>query len=90
MGRMTAGPPDLLTTDELVVAGGVTRELLYRWAAQRLIARPTFTDSPTGGLIAVWSRDSLERVRFICKKQREGATPKELADLVRERWFAGH
>lgn len=77
---------NLLTTDELLVAGGVSRELLYRWVAQRLVERPTFAASPDGRLIAVWPREALERARFVGKRERQGLTPKEVADLVRERW----
>ena len=83
-----ADRPNLLTTDELLVAGGVSRELLYRWVAQRLIERPTFTASPDGGLIAVWPCEALERVRFVGDGERQGLTVKELANLLRERWPA--
>ena len=78
---------ELVTTEELLVAGGVTREVLYRWVAQKLLARPTFTTS-TSGLIAAWPREALEKVRFIVKKQREDLPLNELVDLVRARWPA--
>jgi len=81
-----ADRPNLLTTDELLVAGGLTREVLYRWVAQRLIERPTFTAAPDGSPIAVWPREALERARFVSTKQ--DLTVKELANLVRERWPA--
>ena len=82
---MPARCRDLVTTEELLAAGGVTREILYVWVAQRLLARPTFTTS-TSGLIAAWPRAALEKVRFIIKMQREELPLKELVELVHARW----
>ena len=82
---MTARRRDLVTTEELLAVGGVTRDVLYTWIAQRLLARPTFTTS-TSGLIAVWPREVLEKVRFIVEKQRKELPLKELVDLVHARW----
>ncbi len=84
---MPAKLSDPVTTDDLLVAAGVTREDLYRWVAQKLLARPTLTDSPSG-VVAVWPSTTLERVRFIVKKQREELPLKEIVDLVRARWPA--
>ena len=69
------------------MAGGMTREVLYLWVAQKLLARPTFMTSTTG-VIAVWPREGLEKVRFIVKKQREELPLKELLVLVNARWPA--
>lgn len=84
---MPAKPSDPVTTDDLLVACGVTREDLYKWVAQKLLARPTLTDSPSG-LVAVWPGTALDRVRFIVKKQREELPLNELVELVRARWPA--
>ena len=84
---MPAKLSDPVTTDDLLVAAGVTREDLYRWVAQKLLTRPTLTDSPSG-VVAVWPSTTLERVRFIVKKQREELPLKEIVDLVRARWPA--
>lgn len=83
---VVAARPNLLTTDELLAAGGLTREVLYKWVAQKLIKRPTFTAALDGRPIAVWPREALARARFVSKKQ--GLTTKELAKLVRKRWPA--
>ena len=84
---MPARRCDLVTTEELLTAGGVTRDVLYAWVAQGLLARPTFTTT-TSGLIAVWPREALEKVRFIVEKQREEPPLKELVELVHARWAA--
>lgn len=84
---MSARRREPVTTEELLAAGGMTREVLYIWVAQKLLARPTFTTS-TSGLIAVWPREALEKVRFIVEKQREELPLKELVELVHARWPA--
>jgi hypothetical protein len=84
---MSARCREPVTTEELLVAGGVTREVLYKWVAQKLLARPTFTTS-TSGLIAVWPRETIEKVRYILEKQREELPLKELVALVHARWPA--
>ena len=84
---MSARRREPLTTEELLITAGVTREAVYMWVAQKLLARPTFTTG-TSSLIAVWPHDTHERVRFILEKQREGLPLKELVELVRARWPA--
>ena len=77
----------MVTTEELLLAAGVSREVIYKWVAQRLLARPTFTTS-TSGLIAVWPREALAKVRFIAKKEREDLPLKELVNAMQARWPA--
>ena len=85
---MPAKPRYSVTTEELLVAGGMPREVLYKWVAQKLLARPNFTTSARGVVVAVWPREAVEQVRFIVKMQREGLALSELVDLMHVRWPA--
>lgn len=78
---MTAKRDDPITTSDLVNACGVTREMLYRWLARKLLSRPMISNSG-----AVWSRGTLDRARFIVSVMREGSTEEEAIDRARERW----
>ena len=77
----------MVTTEELLLASGVSREVIYKWVAQGLLARPTFTTS-TSGLIAAWPREALAKVRFVAKKEREDLPLKEIIRAMQARWPA--
>ena len=85
---MPAKPRYSVTTEELLAAGDMTREVLYKWVSQKLLARPNFTTSTRCVVVAVWPREALAQVRFIVKMLREELPLSELVDLMRARWPA--
>ena len=84
--RVPARARDHVTTEELLAITSKTRDVLYRWAAQKLLPRPWVAPAADGSLAAAWAPEALERVRFIVAKERQGLTIEEIAGLVDARW----
>lgn len=74
LATMNNRPPvrDYVTTEKLLAVTKSTRDTLYRWVALRLLLRPRILTDSKGHPFAAWSVDSLDRVRFIIGKEREG------------------
>ena len=85
---MTARPlvRDHVSTEELLAVTKSTRDTLYKWVAVRLLLKPRILTDTDGQYFAAWSADSLERVRFILDKEREGLTMYDIVALVAGRW----
>ena len=83
---MNARPLVHVTTEELLAVTKSTRDTLYRWVAVRLLLKPRILTDTDGRHFAAWSADSLERVRFIVDKEREGLTMDGIVALAAERW----
>jgi len=83
-----ARPPfrDHVTTEELLAVTKSTRDTLYRWIVMQLLPKPRILTDSKGQHFAAWSADSLERVRFIIRKEREGLTMDDIVALVAGRW----
>ena len=81
---MNNRPParDYVTTEELLAVTKSTRDTLYRWVALRLLLRPRILTDSNRRHFAAWSPDSLDRVRFIIGKEREGLTIDDIIDCV--------
>ena len=77
---------DHVTTEELLAVTKSTRDTLYKWVAVRLLLKPRILTDTDGHYFAAWSADSLERVRFIVDKEREGLTMDDIVALVAGRW----
>jgi len=77
---------DHVTTEELLAVTKSTRDTLYRWVVMRLLPKPRVLTGADGRQFAAWSADSLERVRFIVGKEREGFTMVDITALVARRW----
>lgn len=84
MARRSAAR-DHVTTEELLAITRSTRDTLYRWVADRLLTKPRILTDMGGHHFAAWSTESLERVRFIVGKQREGLTMDDITALVARR-----
>lgn len=80
-----ARAPDHVTTEELLAVTRTTRDVLYQWVAQKLLLRPWITTGADGRQLAAWAPGTLERVRFIVAKQRQGLTLEDIAALVEAR-----
>lgn len=76
---------DHVTTEQLLAAGALTRDTLYRWVACRLLARPRIVHGD-GGQFAAWPTHALERVRLIVKLAGHGFSLAEILTVVQERW----
>lgn len=77
---------DHVSTEELLAVTKSTRDTLYRWVALRLLLKPRILTDTDGNYFAAWSADSLERVRFIVGREREGVTMDDIVALVAGRW----
>ena len=87
---MPASTREHVTTEELLAVTGTTHDILYRWVAENLLPRPSLVPGTDGRkLVAAWSPDAFERVRFITAKQRQGLEIDEIAALVAQRWPKG-
>ena len=78
-----------VTTEDLLAITRSTRDTLYRWVGIRLLPKPKILLDSKGRHFAAWSADSLERVRFIVDKEREGLMTDEIVALVAGRWPTG-
>ena len=83
---MPAGKREHVTTEELLAVTRTTRDVLYRWVAEKFLPRPWLVPGTDGRLAAAWSPDALERARFVMARQRQGLPPDEIAALVMQRW----
>ena len=89
---MNYHPPaaqNYVTTEELLAITRSTRDTLYRWVAIRLLPKPRILTDSHGQYFAAWSADSLERVRFIVDKERQGLPTDDIIALVAGRWQTG-
>ncbi|MBA3546904.1 MAG: hypothetical protein H0T76_10510 [Nannocystis sp.] len=75
-----------MTTEELLAVTKSTRDTPYRWIVMQLLPKPRILTDSKGQHFAAWSADSLERVRFIIRKEREGLTMDDIVALVAGRW----
>jgi hypothetical protein len=78
-----------VTTEDLLAVTKSTRDTLYRWVGIRLLPKPRILTDSKGRHFAAWSADSLERVRFIVDKEREGLMTDDIIALVAGRWPTG-
>lgn len=77
---------DHVTTEELMAATRTTRDTLYEWVAHKLLPRPWMTTTASRQLAAAWSREALERGRYIVSAQRKGLSLTEIAAHMQEHW----
>ncbi len=69
-----------------MAATRTTRDTLYEWVAHKLLPRPWMTTTASRQLAAAWSREALERGRYIVSAQRKGLSLTEIAAHMQEHW----